>query len=146
LTTRIPSGLNFPDTVRNAELVMPGIIALSGNVDQTNQASDWVRALAQQIQPELCDGIAMFVVVDDAKFTAANLRNFLWATFTRSDPARDIYGVGEFSENKHWGCRGPLVIDARVKPHHAPGLFEDPAVTKKVDALAAKGGSLAKYL
>ena len=45
--------------------------------------------------------------------------------------------------NKHWGCRGPLVIDARIKPHHAPPLVEDPAVTKKIDALAARGGPLA---
>ena len=45
-------------------------------------------------------------------------------------------------EQKHWGCRGPLVIDARIKPHHAPPLVEDPAVTRRVDALAARGGPL----
>jgi 4-hydroxy-3-polyprenylbenzoate decarboxylase len=44
--------------------------------------------------------------------------------------------------NKHWGCRGSLVIDARAKPHHAPPLVEDPAVTRRVDALAAPGGPL----
>ena len=44
--------------------------------------------------------------------------------------------------NKHWGCRGPLVIDARLKPHHAPPLVEDPDVTRRVDALAAPGGPL----
>jgi 4-hydroxy-3-polyprenylbenzoate decarboxylase len=35
-----------------------------------------------------------------------------------------------------------LVIDARIKPHHAPALEEDPAVAKRVDALAAPGGPL----
>jgi 4-hydroxy-3-polyprenylbenzoate decarboxylase len=35
-----------------------------------------------------------------------------------------------------------LIIDARLKPHHAPPLVEDPAVSKRVDALAAKGKSL----
>ena len=46
------------------------------------------------------------------------------------------------------GCRfcgsaeGSLVIDARIKPHHAPPLVEDPAVTKRVDALGAPGGPL----
>jgi 4-hydroxy-3-polyprenylbenzoate decarboxylase len=35
-----------------------------------------------------------------------------------------------------------LVIDARIKPHHAPPLEEDPAVSKRVDALAAPGGPL----
>ena len=49
-------------------------------------------------------------------------------------------------EDKHWGCRGSLVIDARVKPHHAPPLVEDPEITRRVDALAARGGPLAPYL
>ena len=44
--------------------------------------------------------------------------------------------------HKHWGCRGSLVIDARRKPQHAPPLIEDPAVTRRVDALAAPGGPL----
>ena len=35
-----------------------------------------------------------------------------------------------------------LVIDARLKPHHAPPLVEDPQVSKRVDALAAPGGPL----
>jgi 4-hydroxy-3-polyprenylbenzoate decarboxylase len=34
------------------------------------------------------------------------------------------------------------VIDARSKPHHAPPLVEDAAVSKRVDALAAPGGPL----
>jgi 4-hydroxy-3-polyprenylbenzoate decarboxylase len=37
-------------------------------------------------------------------------------------------------------------LDARVKPHHAPPLIESPEVSKKIDALAAQGGPLAKYL
>jgi len=60
--------------------------------------------------------------------------------------AADLYGVGEFTRQKHWGCTGPLVIDARIKPHHAPPLVEDPAVTQRIDALAARGGPLARYL
>ena len=50
---------------------------------------------------------------------------------TRSNPAADTYGIGEFTEDKHWGCRGALVIDARLKPHHAPPLVEDPAVSRR---------------
>jgi 4-hydroxy-3-polyprenylbenzoate decarboxylase len=34
------------------------------------------------------------------------------------------------------------VIDARIKPHHAPELVTDPVVSKKVDGLFAKGGEL----
>jgi 4-hydroxy-3-polyprenylbenzoate decarboxylase len=43
---------------------------------------------------------------------------------------------------KHWGCNGPLVFDARVKPHHAPPVEKDAATEKKIDRLFAPGGSL----
>ena len=82
------------------------------------------------------------VVVDDSDFAAATLENFLWTTFTKSDPATDIDGIEPFESGRHWGCRGSLVIDARSKPHHAPPLVENPAVTRRVDALAAHGGPL----
>jgi 4-hydroxy-3-polyprenylbenzoate decarboxylase len=65
--------------------------------------------------------------------------------FTRSDPARDVHGVDEFTERKHWGCRGPVVIDARLKPHMPPPLEADAATKKKVDALFARSGPLAKF-
>ena len=80
--------------------------------------------------------------MDDSEFAARSLGNWLWVTFTRSNPAADVSGVGAFTRRKHWGCRGPLVIDARLKPHMAPPLEEDPAVTKRVDELAARGGPL----
>ena len=85
----------------------------------------------------------LVVLVDDAEFAARTLNNFLWTTFTRSNPAVDIDGVGAFVEQKHWGCRETLVIDARLKPHHAEPLIEDPQVTKRVDELFALGGPLA---
>ena len=84
----------------------------------------------------------LVVVVDQSEFAARNLDNFLWTTFTRSNPATDIYGIEAFIRDKHWGCFGSLVIDARAKPHHAPPLVEDPEVTRRVDALAAPGGPL----
>jgi 4-hydroxy-3-polyprenylbenzoate decarboxylase len=88
----------------------------------------------------------LIVIVDDSQFTAQSLNNFLWVVFTRSNPAADITGVGAEMVDKHWGCRGSLIIDARIKPHHAPPLIEDPAVTKRVDAMAARGGPLSQYL
>ena len=62
--------------------------------------------------------------------------------FTRSNPAVDIHGIEAFVAHKAWGCRGSIVLDARRKPHHAPPLVEDAAITRKVDALAAPGGPL----
>lgn len=88
----------------------------------------------------LADGVAMIVVGDDSDFLSADFSNFIWATFTRSNPSHDLHGMDAFTENKHWGCRGPVVIDARVKPWHAPGLVADPAVSKRVDERFAKLG------
>jgi 4-hydroxy-3-polyprenylbenzoate decarboxylase len=84
----------------------------------------------------------LVVLVDDSRFTADSLNNFLWVTFTRSNPAADVHGVNAFVRQKHWGCEGALVIDARSKPHHAPALEEDPEVTRRVDAMGARGGPL----
>jgi 4-hydroxy-3-polyprenylbenzoate decarboxylase len=35
-----------------------------------------------------------------------------------------------------------LVIDARLKLHHAPPLEDDPAVVRRVEEMAVKGGPL----
>jgi 4-hydroxy-3-polyprenylbenzoate decarboxylase len=75
-------------------------------------------------------------------FTVAAVNNWLWVTFTRSNPSHDMYGVNAFTEHKHWGCRGPVVIDARIKPHHAPPVEKDPATEQRIDRLFAKSGSL----
>ena len=99
---------------------------------------------------DLADPICRFrmiVISDDPSFLATEsghegIGNFLWATFTRANPASDVWGIGAFNMQKHWGCRGPLVIDARVKPHHAPILEEDPQVSDKIEALASNGGPL----
>jgi 4-hydroxy-3-polyprenylbenzoate decarboxylase len=82
------------------------------------------------------------VGVEDSEFVSRTLNNFLWVVFTRSDPAADLYGINSFVEAKHWGCRGPLVIDARRKPHHAPLLVDDPEIEKRVDSLGAAGQPL----
>jgi 4-hydroxy-3-polyprenylbenzoate decarboxylase len=79
---------------------------------------------------------------DDASFTSGTLNNFLWVTFTRSNPATDIHGIDASILYKHWGCRGPMIIDARIKPHHAPQVKPDPATVKKIDRLFEKEGSL----
>jgi 4-hydroxy-3-polyprenylbenzoate decarboxylase len=84
----------------------------------------------------------LIIIADDAQFVSDNLRNFLWVTFTRCNPSHDIYGIETFTDKKHWGCRGPMVIDARIKPHHAPPVETDPDIDKKIDQIFNRGGSL----
>jgi 4-hydroxy-3-polyprenylbenzoate decarboxylase len=137
LATEIPSDLRLPDNVRNPRIILPGILALE--VERAFARGDLIRALSSL--PPLAR-FRWIVLVDDSQFVAESLRNFLWVTFTRANPAADVDGVDAYTADKHWGCRGPLVIDARLKPHHAPPLVEDPEITRRVDALAAPGGAL----
>ena len=51
-----------------------------------------------------------------------NLRDFLWMSFTRSDPAQDVHGLNEEFRDKHWSIQAPLILDARIKPHHQKAL------------------------
>jgi 4-hydroxy-3-polyprenylbenzoate decarboxylase len=124
---------------------LPGILVVEGPAwkkgeDDPDRAID--RFCQTQNRRDAINNFPLVVVVDQSEFAARNLDNFLWTTFTRSNPATDIHGIEPFIRDKHWGCFGSLVIDARAKPHHAPPLVEDPEVTKRVDALAAAGGPL----
>jgi len=42
--------------------------------------------------------------------------NFLWTTFTRFEPAADIHAADRRIVRNHIAYRGPVVIDARMKP------------------------------
>ncbi len=143
LTGELPTGLRLPDRFSHPRVVLPGIVAVQGPAGRDNAAADDVTSFCRFFDRD--DPIHQFplvVIVDDSEFTARCERNFLWVTFTRSNPAADIEGIGAFIDKKHWGCTGPLVIDARIKPHHAPHLVDDPAIERRVDALAAPGGPL----
>lgn len=167
LAHELPSDFMLSKDFHSPRWCMPGVLAIQGpsilsndsadvsiNIDRVETLENLIRNFDYQatsrngIQEEksFWNSTPMVIIVDDSEFTSRNLNNFLWVTFTRSNPANDISGVLAFSDSKHWGCRGPIVIDARRKPHHAPPLFEDPKVTAKIDALAARGGALAKYL
>lgn len=144
LATSLPAALRLPDGFSNPKVCLPGIMAIQApKFDSREPAEKQVEAFTRFMKEAgRLEGFPLLLLVDDADFTAAKLNNFLWVTFTRSNPSHDVYGIDSFIEHKHWGCRGALVIDARIKPYHAPPLIEDPAITKRVDALAAKGGPL----
>lgn len=84
---------------------------------------------------EAFEGIIQIVIYNDFIFTPhpQNLNDYVWITYTRSNPSHDIYGVDEFTENKHWGCKGPMIIDARKKPHHAPELKINEQTKKSIE-------------
>ncbi len=152
LAIEIPDLLKTLQGFENAKLVMPGVVAL-----QTKRFVDYATAKTEMealnaqlstITEKIGTGnhqlstLPLIVIADDAGFVSAALNNFLWVTFTRCNPSHDMYGINSFTINKHWGCNGPLVFDARIKPHHAPPVIKDAATEKKIDRFFEKGGSL----
>lgn len=147
LPTELPGELPLPDGFDHPRLVIPGVIAVqSPPFDSAKSAADLRRFVEATPTHSPLQAFPLVTLVDDSDFVAGRLQNWLWVTFTRSNPATDIDGVCATIEHKHWGCRGSLVIDARIKPHHAPPLVADPQTSAKVDARAARGGPLGRFL
>ena len=145
LQHEISSDLHLPEGFNRPTVCFPGVLAV--------QAPAWSVG-KHEIDPaasEFCDKIPpdaainkfpLIILCDDSQFCAKSLANFLWVTFTRSNPAADVYGIGSSIRQKHWGCSGSLVIDARIKAHMAPALEANAEVSRRVDRLFQKGGSL----
>jgi 4-hydroxy-3-polyprenylbenzoate decarboxylase len=145
LATELPAGLELPPGFGPAAVCLPGVLAVKGppSVQGRGEGDPLIdRFCSFYLERNCFDGFPLVVICDDSLFTAATLNNFLWVTFTRSNPATDIYGIHPESRGRHWGCSGSLVIDARIKPFHAPPLEDDPAVERKIDELGKRGGPL----
>lgn len=138
-----PADIALPGGFETVQMAFPGVAVMSARPYQDESARTVeIERLNAALSAHDLSGIPLIVLCDDPAFTAASENNFVWVTFTRSNPATDVHGVHAFTKDKHWGCHGPLIIDARKKPHHAPELIKDPQVEEKIDRLWEKGGSL----
>ncbi|MDQ8051500.1 MAG: UbiD family decarboxylase [Pedobacter sp.] len=143
LSASVPTGLNLPARFKDPKMAIPGVMVLQYDPYTNAEKTAYEIGLLEEFNPSVdFSGIPLIVLADDSAFTAANIDNLVWVAFTRSNPAADVFGFESSTHHKHWGCKGPLLIDARKKPHHAPELIKDPAVEKRVDGLGQKGGSL----
>jgi 4-hydroxy-3-polyprenylbenzoate decarboxylase len=124
---------------------MPGVIALQTKpFFSYEEAEKEMQKLNRQLEQADLKNIVQIVICDESSFTAASMNNYLWITYTRCNPSHDIYGIGSFYSFKHWGCNGPIIFDARLKPHHAPPVEKDSRTEEKIEKLFQKGGSLYK--
>ncbi len=145
LGTTFTSDFSLPENFSDPRIVMPGVISVKGSkYSDAQNAKNEIEKFDQLSSSNLqfFKGFPLIIICDDSEFVSQTLNNFLWVTFTRSNPSHDIYGINSFVENKHWGCKGSLIIDARIKPHHAPPLIKDPKIERFVDSLGVKGKSL----
>ncbi|SDH73140.1 4-hydroxy-3-polyprenylbenzoate decarboxylase [Alteribacillus persepolensis] len=143
LCETVPASLEQHTHIRNPRLVMPGVIAFEhASFSSYEEAEDDMQEITAQIAKSSdIQGCPLFILTDDSNFLAETLANFLWVTFTRSNPSHDIYGINSFYKNKHWGCDN-MIIDARIKTHHAPPLVPDDNVENNVERFFQKGASL----
>jgi 4-hydroxy-3-polyprenylbenzoate decarboxylase len=150
LASTVPAELRLAEGFTGPRICLPGVLAVQAPAYPAGAGGDVppdvVRFCEVLGPPEALAGFPLVLLVDDSDFAARSLNNWVWVAFTRSDPAADVHGVGAWIRQKHWGCTGPVVIDARIKPRHAPPLVEDPEVSRRVDALGAPGGPLHRII
>lgn len=136
---------NFKDLTGfgNPRLVMPGVVAIEGPgfSDHATVESE-IKTLTKELQLKgSLPTCPLIILCDDSAFLSHSISNFLWVTFTRSNPSHDIHGVNSYYQHKHWGCDN-VIIDTRTKPHHAPPLVLDPVVEKNIERFFVEGASL----
>jgi 4-hydroxy-3-polyprenylbenzoate decarboxylase len=150
LDSKVPAALNEFNEVSGAAIIMPGVLAVKtsefkdhkSSKEQIRRFADWLSSKKEDFKR-----IAQIVIYDDYDLMGSTdkLRDYLWITYTRSNPSHDVYGVDEFINNKHWGCRGAMIIDARKKPHHAPELKVDPSTASSIERFFRKGAVLERW-
>ena len=128
--------LRLPAAFADVKIVMPGVLALKWNGGGASFEAELASLKESLTDWNFRENYPWISVVDDTSTLGTecpqtNLRDFLWLTFTRSDPARDLYGLNERVEQKHWATDAPLIVDARIKPHHQKAITIDKAVRER---------------
>ncbi len=108
---------DLPTGIRSATPFCAGCLVVEGDsYEAENELGDRLAKSGS------FDDWQIVVIHDDAEF-ASTAELFLWATWTRFNPATDIYAKATTLKNNHIGYEAPIVIDARMKPWY-PGVVE----------------------
>ena len=118
---------SIPGDVREARAFCPGCLVVSGR----SYAEDSKQAERLAQWKDFSDW-QLIILADDVAI-AGSSPDFLWAVFTRFEPAADIYAARSEVRRHHLSYTGPIVIDARMKPSYPEELFCDAETAQKVD-------------
>ncbi len=116
-----------PVGITRAEVFCGGCIVVQG--ESYEKDKDLAERLAASGK---LDDWQVVVIHDDADF-AKSTEKFLWATWTRFNPATDIYAKEAIVQNNHIGYSAPVVIDARMKPWYPKEVEARQDIVKLVD-------------
>jgi UbiD family decarboxylase len=100
----------LPRDVKRAEVFCGGCLVVEG-LTYAEDAEQAARIAREEVLAEW----PLVILHDDAS-VARNSSDFLWATWTRFEPAADIYAAETKIIRHHLSYRAPIVIDARTKP------------------------------
>src|SRR6267154_480956 len=117
----------LPSGTTHAEVFCGGCLVIEGApyLDEPDQAARLTRELALAEWP--------LVILHDDAGVARSSSDFLWTTWTRFEPAGDVYAAETDVVRHHLVYRGPVVIDARKKPTLPDELVVRDDIAKLVD-------------
>ena len=117
----------LPNGVSRAEVFCAGCVVIEGATysSEPQQAARLAREPAFARWP--------LVILHDDAGVAGSTTDVLWSTWTRFEPAGDIYAAETNVVRHHLSYRGPMVIDARRKPSLPDELVVRDDIAKLVD-------------
>jgi 4-hydroxybenzoate decarboxylase subunit C len=119
---------DLPAGIRAAEPFCAGCLVVEGDRYEAD------RDLAPRVAKANALENWQIVVLHDSVEFARSTDKFLWATWTRFDPASDIYAKEITTRNNHIGYASPIVIDARMKPWYPKEVEAGDETVKLVDS------------
>jgi 3-polyprenyl-4-hydroxybenzoate decarboxylase len=117
----------LPAGISRAEVFCGGCLVVEG----LSYAQDAEQA-ARLAQDAALSAWPLVILHDDAS-VAHSTEDFLWATWTRFEPASDIYAAETSVRRHHLTYSAPIVIDARMKPGYPAELVVRPDIAALVD-------------
>jgi UbiD family decarboxylase len=117
----------LPIGVTRAEMFCGGCLMVEGApyTAESEQAARLAREPAFAVWP--------LVILHDDASVVNSTTNFLWSTWTRFEPAGDVYAGETKVVRHHIAYSGPIVIDARKKPSLPDELIVRDDIAKLVD-------------
>jgi len=113
--------------ISRAEVFCAGCLVVDGK----SYADD--EALPSRVATDPSFSEWPLIVLHDNAGVAQSPAQFLWATWTRFEPASDIYASQATVHRHHLAYRMPIVIDARTKPGFPKELVVRDDIAKLVD-------------